>query len=247
MNSAMAKLSRLPKGSFCLSLLASLALAGCSGGDSSSNAGNTELEYQVQIINLTAGQPLSPVAVIAHDDNYRMFSIGDAASSGLEVLAEGGDNSGLIDEASAAGAFAHASGDSPVAPGATDTLTVTIDGSQQENAEISVVTMLVNTNDAFTGVSSIDVSGLGVGVDDSVTLYGVTYDSGTEANSEAAGTIPGPADGGEGFKSARDDIADQVTMHGGVVTVDDGLDSSVLTQQHKWDNPAVQVKITRQR
>ena len=71
------------------------------------------------------------------------------------------------------------------------------------------------------------------------------HHSGTEANTESAGTMPGPADNGEGFNSARDDLADEVRMHSGVVTSDDGLSGSVLTQEHRWDNPTVRVVITR--
>ncbi|HFQ61119.1 MAG TPA: hypothetical protein ENK39_02315, partial [Epsilonproteobacteria bacterium] len=72
----------------------------------------------------------------------------------------------------------------------------------------------------------------------------VTYDAGTEANSELASTIPGPAGGGEGFNAARDD-KDFVSVHEGVVTKDDGLSTSALTQMHKWDNPAASVSIER--
>ena len=69
-------------------------------------------------------------------------------------------------------------------------------------------------------------------------------DAGTEVNSEAAGTMPGPADGGEGFNATRTDTG-YVAMHPGVVTVDDGLTNSVLTVQHKFDNPAVRIMVTR--
>jgi len=70
------------------------------------------------------------------------------------------------------------------------------------------------------------------------------YDSGTEANSEAVGTIPGPADDGTGFDAARNDV-DFVALHSGVVSQDDGLSSSVLTQAHRFDNPAIKLTITR--
>ena len=69
-------------------------------------------------------------------------------------------------------------------------------------------------------------------------------DAGTEANSEAAGTIPGPADGGEGYNAERDD-ADLVSFHPGVVSADDGLMMSALTSAHRFDNPAVKLSITR--
>ena len=46
------------------------------------------------------------------------------------------------------------------------------------------------------------------------------------------------------MNTARDDV-DFVAMHPGVVTADDGLSSSVLTGEHKFDNPALSVKIMR--
>ena len=81
-------------------------------------------------------------------------------------------------------------------------------------------------------------------VNESLSRTSFSYDAGTEANSEAAGTIPGPADSGEGFNEMRDDI-NRVAMHPGVVTQDDGLASSVLTSQYKFDNPVAQIVITR--
>ena len=108
---------------------------------------------------------------------------------------------------------------------------------------ISVSTMLVNTNDAITGVSSVPISAMQVG--DSVTMRSIAYDAGTEANTEAAAHIPGPAGGGEGFNAARDDIADRVAMHIGVVGLDDGFATSDLTGQHRFDNPVATVRIER--
>lgn len=200
----------------------------------------TNAAFEVSVVNLTIGQPLSPLAVVAHDDSERIFTIGQAASAGLEVLAEGGDNSELLNEFSDA---VTASGGDPVAPGSSDMVSLEIDGDDTAGLRLSVATMLVNTNDAITGLNSIDVSLLEVG--DALTFNTVAYDSGTEANSEAPGTIPGPADGGEGLNTERDDIADQVTMHGGVVTADDGLMGSVLNQTHRFDNPVARLRITR--
>ena len=196
--------------------------------------------FEVSTVNLTLGQPLSPIAVVVHDDSFRAFAVGEAASPGLELLAEAGDNSEFLDEVEGR---VEASGDAPLGPGNRETLTLELDSDDIGGTRISVMTMLVNTNDAITGVNGIDVSGLEVG--DTMRINAIAYDAGTEANSELAGTIPGPADGGEGFDAARDDVADQVTMHGGVVTVDDGLGASVLNQTHRFDNPVARFVITR--
>ncbi len=228
--------------------LAALMLSACS----SDNDLNTEppppppppamAKFTVTITNITHDQPFSPIAIISHNDNYQAFTIGQAATAGLEVLAEGGDNSSFMQEASSSvDSNAQASGSGIVAPGANETIEIEMLAS--EVARLSVITMLVNTNDAITGRANIDISQLANG--DSVSFRGVVYDAGTERNTEAAGTIPGPADGGEGFNAARDDIADQITMHPGVVSMDDGLTTSVLTQAHRFDNSAIAIAITR--
>lgn len=200
--------------------------------------------FDVTVTNLTNAQPLSPVAVIAHRDGYSVFTIGMPATAGLETLAEGGDNSVLIMEADGdANVLASGSGGAPIGPAGSETVTIEVLESDVPNLRFSVSTMLVNTNDAISGLNGVDVSGLAEG--DAWTGRAIVYDAGTEADTEAAGTIPGPADGGEGFNAVRDDSDDRVTMHSGVITQDDGLATSALTGQHRFDNPAVQVRIER--
>lgn len=198
--------------------------------------------FEVRVVNLTPGQPLSPLALVLHDSDVRPFTIGEPASAGLEVLAEAGDNSEFLDEVAGR---AEVSGAAPLGPGATESLTIELDDANLGDTRLSLVAMLVNTNDALAGVNSLDVSGFVVG--DAVQIDAISYDAGTEANNELGGTIPGPADGGEGFNALRDDVRDQVTMHGGVVTGDDGLSPSVLDQTHRFDNPVARVVITRTR
>ena len=227
-----------------LSLLAcALLLGACSSDDEDDMTMMPEPEpepvnvsYEVTITNLTYGQPLSPIAVVLHDDGH-LWTVGSMASNELELLAEGGDNSAVIGLPMVS---ASVSGAAPLAPGGSDTLTVTIE--DKTDAMLSLATMLVNTNDAFTGLDAIDLSNLVVG--DAWSGEAGVYDAGTEANSEAAGTIPGPADGGTGFDMARDDV-DFVAMHAGVVSMDDGLTTSVLTQAHRFDNPVLYVMIKR--
>lgn len=200
--------------------------------------------FEVTVTNLTNAQPLSPVAVIAHETGFSVFTIGAAATVGLESLAEGGDNAMLIAEADAdANVIATSSGMAPIGPAGSETVTVEVLESELSNLLLSVSTMLVNTNDAISGVNSVDIGSLAEG--ETWTGRGIVYDSGTEANTEAAGDIPGPAGGGEGFNAVRDDRNDRVTMHTGVITRDEGLATSALTGQNRFDNPAVQVRVER--
>ena len=200
--------------------------------------------FDVTVTNLTNAQPLSPVAVIAHQSGYSVFTIGSAATVGLEEMAEGGDNTAMLAEADAdAAVLDSVSGAAPVGPAASETVTIDVLESDLPGLTISVSTMLVNTNDAISGISGADVSSMAVG--DVQMARGIVYDAGTEANSELATDIPGPAGGGEGFNASRSDRFDRVAMHNGVLSQDDGMAMSALTGQHKFDNPATQVRIER--
>lgn len=200
--------------------------------------------FDVTVTNLTNAQPLSPIAVIAQFDGYSYFTVGSPASAGLEQMAEGGDNSALLAEADAeAVVLATGSGAAPIGPAGSETVTISVLLNQLPGLRISVATMLVNTNDAFSGLSAIAVDNMAVG--DQADLFSIAYDAGTEADSEVAATIPGPAGGGEGFNAARDDQADQVSMHSGVVSMDDGFATSDLTERHRFDNPVALIQIVR--
>lgn len=242
-----------------ITALLSAFLVACSGGDGSDDdapaqdnaaaapppaASPATVEFEVSVVNLTAGQPFSPLALVAHSPDYRLFELGAAATAGMELLAEGGDNSELLAEADSDALVAMtASADSPLGPGGSETITVSMDENEVLDLQFSLVTMLVNTNDAITAVRNLDISGLAAG--ESVSVRTISYDSGTEINSELSGTIPGPVDSGEGFNADRDDIADAIRGHSGAITLDGGLATSVLTDIHRWDNPVARVTVTR--
>ncbi|MBE1298459.1 MAG: hypothetical protein GJ680_00920 [Alteromonadaceae bacterium] len=239
-------MKHLNKAQLALLVAASLGLAACS--DDNDNAVEVVTpapapaptpvlsSYDVTVTNLTNAQPLSPIAVALHAEG-QLWQIGAEASEELEYLSEGGDNSFLLANAAV---VASASGMGIVAPGASETISVSIEDNSE--ALITIATMLVNTNDAFTGLNAHSLASLGVG--ETMTRTTFVYDSGTEANTEAMGTIPGSADGGTGFDAMRDD-AGFISMHPGVVGNDDGLSTSVLTQAHRFDNPAMRISITR--
>ncbi len=228
-----------------------LLIAGCSSSDDDPApvpdpvpAPPATTTFEVTVSNLTNAQPLSPVAVIAHQDGYAVFTVGMPATVGLETLAEGGDNSALIDEADAdALVLATASGTAPIGPAGSETITIEVLESELAGLLLSTSTMLVNTNDAITGSNGIAIGDMAVG--DVMSQRTIAYDSGTEANTELAIHIPGPAGGGEGFNAARDDLADRVTMHTGVVSRDDGLAMSDLSGQHRFDNSVAAFRIER--
>jgi hypothetical protein len=217
----------------CL-MTAGLLVTGCGNGSSAAKK-----TFGVTLTNVTHQQPMSPVAVALHMKSYRLFAIGSPASTGLERLAEGGDNALLLQEVNATAAVVAVTGGSaPIPPGGSET--VMLEGKKGDC--ISLATMLVNTNDAFAAASCIDITALAEG--EKMTVSIVAYDAGTEANSETASSVPGPAGGGEGYNAARDD-RNFVAVHGGVITADDGLPTSALTEAHRWDNPVAVLTVTR--
>lgn len=194
-------------------------------------------EYSIKIINLTNAQPLSPPAALLHQPTFSAWSVGLAASEELEQLAEGGDSSGLLALQPGASKY---SADAPLLPG--ETISFTLKTGNQTLTRLTLAGMLVNTNDAFSGINAMELDKLESG--HTHVVYTHALDAGTETNSELAGTIPGPADGGEGFNMARNDITPVVTYHGGVVSQNDGHGSSVLTEAHRFDGPVLRVEIT---
>lgn len=229
-------------------LMVLMGASACSDSDPAGTAAIPPMPamatFEVAVSNLTNSQPLSPIGVVVHEPGFSAFDIGSSASVGLEMLAESGDNSQFLSDAMATGIVVlTASGTGVIMPGTGETVTFSVLESSIPVFELSLMTMLVNTNDAITGVKEISLDGMGAG--DSVTVRTIAYDSGTEANSESGSTVPGPAAGGEGFNAARDDIADIVTMHAGVVTQDDGFATSALGEAHRFDNPVAQVTLTR--
>lgn len=213
-----------------------LALVGCGGDDDDVNVVTTQT-YEVTVVNLTNNQPLGPTGVILHTDDYTPWSSGALASDGLEVLAESGSPADWLAEAT--DVLAQTNTDGVTAPGASTSVTLTI--SQSDTLYLTTASMLVNTNDAFTGVSGATIGDLNPG--DSLRLRPNVYDAGTEANTETSASIPGPAANGEGFNSESENRV--ITIHPGVVSADDGLTTSALDESHRFDQGAQGITITR--
>lgn len=231
----------IPIWSYLLLAVAAVGLVGCP----SDNPGKRS--YSVTVTNLTAGQPLSPLTLVLHNEQWRSFETGASASLGVEHIAESGNNEVLLDDVkSNRDVLASDSGAGVVLPGDQDSLTLTVNGRPFEDVHLTWLSMLGNTNDAFAAVNGLDLSNLSVG--DSLTVTALSYDAGTEANLESADTVPGPAaDGGlqEGFNASRDDVRDAVYIHAGVVTQDDGLADSALTERQRWQHGVATLTVER--
>lgn len=222
-------------------IAASLLLSACSDNDDKPEVVPptppvVNQVYTVTVTNLTANQPMSPITLIAHDD-FSAWQIGAPASVALETIAESGNGSlfSSMDDVSSVTV-----GQGILPPGTSESIELSIIPDDVDS--LSILTMLVNTNDAFTGLNDFSLDALAV--NQSMNFSAIAYDAGTEANSEAKGSLPGPADGGEGFNAARDDV-NRVHAHPGVISQDDGLADSVLSASHRFDNPVLAIKIER--
>lgn len=206
----------------------------------------TTVKLSVVITNLTGGQPLSPTAIVVHKPSFKAFSVGMPASVELERIAESGNSDAFLADANTNTAtFTSGKASAGIPPGMTATimLEMPVMDADKTQLRLTALSMLGNTNDGFTGLNGVDISKLAVG--ESMTIDTISYDAGTEKNTESAATVPGPAAGGEGFNPMRDDWPSTVAMHPGIISKDDGLSTSALASIHRWDNPVARITITR--
>ncbi|HEY7867360.1 MAG TPA: spondin domain-containing protein [Psychromonas sp.] len=216
-----------------LALLALTAtLAACHhNNDNSDNA--KPFIYEVTLLNITQGQIFSPPALMTHAAKMKLWQAGETASLALEKLAEGGDASEL---SALSGIHQSQISGTPVTPG--DSISWTLEIKKGAPFSVSLATMLINTNDGFTGFTDMDLSSLALG--DSYQKMLAVYDAGTEMNNEVA--VPGL--GGEGFNASRIGDVNRVYVHAGVLTTHE-LSGSNLLPEHKFDNPAGKLTIKR--
>lgn len=193
---------------------------------------NNSGSYTVTVRNLTYSQVLSPVLAATHSKDVALLSAGHAASAGLTAVAEGGNTAVLETELQGVSAVSGvATSGGPVPPASE--VTFDVDGSA---SYISLVSMLVNTNDALMVV---DTAALPENSGDYIKVYARSYDAGTETNDEMCSNIPGPACGGSG-PSPDDDGEGFVHIHRGLQGVGD-LDSA----NQAWTDPVAVVTIRR--
>ena len=111
-------------------------------------------QFNVRIVNLTNGIWYTPFLVVAHPDGSSLFTIGQPASASLQAMAEGGDIAGLVADVQAIGATI---AENPAAgllpPAMSANVDLNTDGTA--NTLLSVVAMLLPTNDAFAGLNSV--------------------------------------------------------------------------------------------
>jgi len=128
---------------------------------------------------------LSPPLFVVHSGQAHVWGVGEIASHGMAAIAEDANNAPLESALPALQGvktvFTGAGG--PIPSGATRSYLVESSGRFNR---LSLVTMLVNTNDAFTGLDSLRLRGHGSSHET------MAYDAGSERNNELKSHIPGP-------------------------------------------------------
>lgn len=208
---------------------------GHSGGHQSSPA-----TYRVTVENLTSGQWFTPPNFALHDQNVDVFSPGRKASPGVLAVAENGDVPTLASELRGAvddrgKGVSGVGAANPISPGSTVSFDVT--GTEER---LSIVTMIICTNDGFTGLDGRNVPSK-IGKTRTYSLRG--YDAGTEVNTELrADIVPAPfcgTGGGSGVSNPALAEGGRIRHHQGITGVGD------LPASFDWDDPVAQVTVTR--
>jgi hypothetical protein len=214
--------------------------------------------YEVTITNLTTGQPLTPPVVAAHKKPVEIFEVGNAASYAVQQLAENGNGGPLVAEL---GANKHVSAiweaTEPLVPAGTPGAEdlgfkdyVTFEITSYKGAKyLSVASMLICTNDGFTGVDGVR---LPKKVGQSKTIWSDAYDAGTENNTEdfadmvppcqgLIGVVAMPAETGTGTTNGALAEGGVIHHHNGIVG---GIDDLTVSD-HGFTNPVIEITIER--
>ena len=216
-------------------------------------AASQAAQVDIEMTNLTHGSYFTPILVAAHPANNSLFTPGDAASANLQAMAEGGDISGLIADMEAAGATLTSNpAGGLLAPGTSASTTLNTD-SAASNTHLSIVAMLLPSNDGFMGMNAIEIP-----TEIGTYVYQLNaYDAGTEANNELVGSgapgeagfpVPGPVGDSTGSGGAGIDALAEgfVHIHRGALGDDmtEGGSSDMVNTVHRWLNPVIRVVLT---
>ena len=228
--------------------LLSFMFLGCVG--TAANAAT----WDINITNLTHGNHFTPLLVTAHAHDEHLFEVGSAASVEIEHMAECGHLTPLLGTSVVGAADADTIVD-PAAgflnPGATTTTSITT-----TQTHLSIVAMVLPTNDAFVGMESQHIPEQA----GTYTYWLNAYDAGTEENDEIlmtsgectysdSGMMPGAPGGDAGSGGTGVATADTNTMihvHRGILGDDDatGGKSDLNNTIHRWQNPVAKIVVT---
>jgi len=198
---------------------------------------NGYAEFKITLENLTpatgpgASQPLSPPVITTHTPLFHVFQKHKYASSELAQVAEDAFNGPLINLLNSSNlAYDVVEGTTgPIFPGEAETFMVK---AKFPFKKLSLVSMLVNTNDGFTGIDAAKLPLFG-----SREYYLHAYDAGSEKNTELMANIPGPCCGSPFVRVPSNQ---RIKKHKGIRGNGD-LDPN----KYGWDGYAAKLTITR--
>ena len=215
--------------------------------ESSAEKGKT---YKVTVTNLTPGQPLTPPLLATHTKNTGIFSIGEESSEELQQLAENGDLTPLVTALSEdKNVVDVVHGIAPLVPAndpgetglnSSETFTIMTHGKAKY---ISFASMLVCSNDGFTGLDSIRLPL------HKKTILATSYDARSEMNTEDFADIVPPCQAAIGVSSddlgtgeSNPELSEDgiVIPHPGIIGGDD-----LLPGVHGWSDPVAKITIER--
>ena len=220
-----------------LVLAAGVLVAGPASADDDEDARGGAKTWRVTITNLTppgpgapGAQPLSPPLFVVHSRDADVWSVGDIASHGVAAIAEDANNAPLesaLSQLDGVKTVLTGAG-GPIPSGQSRSFMIETEG---RFSKLSLVTMLVNTNDAFTGLDSVRLRGQGTAIET------MAYDAGSELNNELTTHIPGPCCGNAFVRAPEGEL---IRPHEGIVGSGD-LDATL----YDWPGAAARITIER--
>jgi hypothetical protein len=201
---------------------------------SSSALANGYASYHVTITNLTNSIIFTPILVASQRRAVPIYELGSPAGEDLAAIAEAGDigpltstlhgNHRVVDVQNSGG---------PLLPGKSVTVVVS---AAQGARRISIVAMMLPTNDGFIALDSVRVPRHG-----SATFFSRGFDAGSEQNDELCTNIPGPVCNGVGPSPGENDGDEgYVHIHRGMHGIGD-----LAADVYDWRNPVARITVTR--
>jgi hypothetical protein len=199
------------------------------------------------------GQPLTPPLIATHKDGTGIFEVGKPASFGVKEIAENGNLDPLIEALEADPKVSHVvAAGAPLVPVGSpmfgtfdDEVTLTIEAGRGARF-LSFESMLICTNDGFTGINRLRLPD---GVGQTVRVVTASYDAGTEINTEDFADLVPPCQGLMGVSSGESGTgtSDPDLAEGGVIHHHPGIEggADLLPEVHGWTDPITLVTITR--
>ena len=217
-------------------------------------------DLTVSVTNLTHGTWFTPMLVAAHPASFKSFTEGAAASAELQSIAEAGDTTGMQATLPTGTVKVVDPAGGPLKPGGTATSATFAGGAGTANSQLTILAMLVPTNDGFVALNALDIPT----TPGTYTYYLTAYDAGTEANDEKAAAAGGVNQPGMIFPAFLNDATGKlasnintaatgfsgatkegfVHTHRGILGSAHGGPSALDNTVYRWLNPVARVVLT---